>query len=202
MDTTGMDDRGKAGLFLLLGGTLFLLGLQVAEALYVGYDVHDEAVSDLGVGPGPSALIFNVAVALFGLFGVAAAYLLWRDGVDRGLPIMLALSGLGAIGVGVLTEDAGGLHVAVSFLAFFFGALFVLWSYRLVGLPLGYLSAVLGTISLAALALYAASIYLDLGHGGMERMILYPILAWIIALGAGLAGRPRENERTITGPVR
>ena len=43
-----------------------------------------------------------------------------------------------------------------------------------------YFSLVLGSFSLLALLLFASSIYLGLGNGGMERMIAYPVQLWNI----------------------
>jgi hypothetical membrane protein len=193
-----MQDRRRAGFLLLIGGILFLLGFQLAEIYYPGYNVHDNTISDLGGGPEPSALIFNATVFLFGLFGMAAAYFLWRDGADRILPVVLVLSGLGAVGVALFHQDVVVPHNISALIAFLFGGLIPLLSYRLVGKPLGYISGVLGTISLVALILFASSIYLNLGHGGMERLILYPILAWIIGLGAILASHEKWTGRAIT----
>ena len=92
------------------------------------------------------------------------------------------------MGVGVFPETTGGLHVLVSFVAFFFTGLAALSSYRVVGPPFSYLSAVLGAVTLAALALYAGGVYLGLGPGGMERMVAYPAVVWVIGFGANLMG--------------
>lgn len=184
-----MDNGHKAGLLLLAGGALFLLGIHVAEALYPGYSVSGNKISDLGTGPAAPSLIFNSSVFLFGLLGALAALLLRRDAPDRKLACALAFSGIGAMGVGVFPSSVGAPHTISAFLAFFFGALVAVLSYPRAGKPLGYLAGALGITSLAALALFAADIYLGLGAGGMERMVLYPVLTWTVALGGLLAGR-------------
>jgi hypothetical protein len=35
--------------------------------------------------------------------------------------------------------------------------------------------------------------YLGLGVGGMERMIVYPILIWMIGFGGGLIALPEKS---------
>src|SRR5207245_86997 len=44
----------------------------------------------------------------------------------------------------------------------------------------------LGLLSYAALGLYISKIYLGLGPGGMERMIVWPVLVWGLAFGGYL----------------
>jgi hypothetical protein len=63
-------------------------------------------------------------------------------------------------------------------------------SYRLVKRPLSVIAVILGLMALGALGLYGAQIYLGLGAGGMERMIVYPILMW----GAGFGGYLLANH--------
>jgi hypothetical protein len=41
----------------------------------------------------------------------------------------------------------------------------------------------LGLATLVAMVLFASNTYLGLGAGGMERMIVYPVLLWSIGLG-------------------
>jgi hypothetical membrane protein len=54
-----------AGMLFFIAATQFVLGLTIAEALYPGYSVSDNYISDLGIGP--SAVIFNSSVFLLGL---------------------------------------------------------------------------------------------------------------------------------------
>jgi len=166
----------------------------VAEALFPNYSVSGNHISDLGANCGsvcvinqPSASIFDASVFLLGLAGTVAGYLIFASRYR--LPGALALmGGLGAMGVGVFPETTGGLHVLVSFLAFFFTGLAALTTYRITGPPMSYFSAALGLLTLVALALYASGTFLGLGPGGMERMVAYPAVIWVISLGANLLG--------------
>ena len=49
--------------------------------------------------------------------------------------------------------------------------------------PLSYFSVFLGIVSLSALVLFASGTYLGLGKGGMERMVAYPALLWVVGFG-------------------
>lgn len=184
-----MDDRRIAGVLLFIGAVQFILGMHLSEFLYPGYSVSENYISDLGatcratcIVHQPSALIFNTAVVLFGVLVVTSSYFIWRAFQSYLIPLLFFLSGIGAVGVGLFPETAGVLHVIVSFMTFFFGGLSVIAAYRLVKAPFSYFS-ILGMISLTALALFIFDIFLGLGPGGMERMIAYPLLLWVIGFG-------------------
>src|SRR5205814_1129744 len=113
---------------------------------------------------------------------------------DRILMIVVLPAGAGAVGVGVFTENApDGLHSIVSFITFLFAALSAILAFRVLRPPLSYLSVLLGVGSLLALVLYISKNDFDLGNGGMERMIVYPVLAWGIGFGGYLLGMAHGN---------
>jgi len=176
--------RKSAGSLILVGATQFIVGMIVAEALYSGYSTRDNYISDLGVGP--SALVFNTSVFLFGLLAVLGAYFIMLA-YGRGIiPILFFIGGIGAIGVGVFPENYGVIHAIVSLIAFLFGGLSAIAAYRLEKPPLNYVSVVMGLVALVALVLFVTGNYLGLGKGGMERMIAYPIMLWAVAFGGHL----------------
>jgi len=185
-----MNFKRAAGVLLFAGAVLFLTGMHLAEYLYPGYSVSGNYISDLGATCRatctvfqPSAIIFNSSVILFGLLILISAYLTWREFNNPIIAALICLSGLGAVGVGLFPETAGFLHVIVSFITFFFGALAAIAASRLVKEPFSYFSVLMGLASLSALVLYGLNIYLGLGPGGMERMIAYPIVLWAIGFG-------------------
>jgi hypothetical membrane protein len=99
----------------------------------------------------------------------------------------LAMSGIGAIGVGVFNEDyIPVVHALFALMAFLFGNLAVIYSSKMVRPPTSYVFVLLGLIGLSALALFAGNTFLGLGAGGMERMIFYPAMFWAIGFGAHL----------------
>jgi hypothetical membrane protein len=135
----------------------------------------------------PSSAIFTVAVTVFGLMSVVTGFLMRQRYPKSQIWILLALSGIGAVGVGIVNEDSiPVLHSLFALMAFMFGNLAAVYSYRLVRSPLSYLFVFLGLIGLSALVLTGGSTYLGLGPGGMERMIFYPAMFWGIGFGTWL----------------
>jgi hypothetical membrane protein len=178
------DNRKVAGSLLFIGGVVCFLGIIIAETLYPGYSTSQNYISDLGVGP--SALIFNSSVFLLGVLAVLGAYFVQRAFNFRLFSILAAIAGIGATGVGLFTEDAGMIHGVFSLIVFLFAGLSAITSYKLQKPPLSYFSIILGTLSLFALVLFGSGVYLDLGKGGMERVIAYPVLLWTVSFGSYL----------------
>jgi len=170
-----------------LGTLQFAMLLLISEFLYPGYSVSKNYISDLGVGPEPSRTIFTISIILFGASIILASYLALKAGNDLRFSVLLALSGAGAIGVGLFNElDHTALHIVSASLAFGCGGLAAVVSSRWSQPPYSHISVFLGLVSLAALALLISRSYLGLGPGGMERMAAYPILFWALGLGAYL----------------
>lgn len=181
-----LDDRQWAGLFLFLGGVQFSIFLIVAEAVDPPYSVSSNYISDLGVRAG--APFFNASIAVFGIMAVIGAWFAFRAFKDRIFLIVVVFAGVGIIGVGVFTEDFPPLHAIFSFIAFVFAALSAVVAYRILRPPLSYVSVLLGLGSIVALILFVSHEYLKLGVGGMERMIVYPVLTWTLGFGGYLLG--------------
>ncbi len=185
-----MDNRRIVGVLLFSGAMLALTGIHLAEFLYPGYSVSGNYISDLGAACRatcivyqPSAFIFNTSVILLGILIISSSFLIWKEFQSLIITALFGLSGLGAVGVGLFPETAGFLHVIVSFITFFFGALAAIAASRIVKAPFSYFSVLMGLASIFALVLYGLEIYMGLGPGGMERMIAYPILLWAIGFG-------------------
>jgi hypothetical membrane protein len=187
-------DRKVAGTLLFVGATQFIICLVIAEILYPNYNVSTNYISDLGIGD--SAIIFNSSIFLLGLMIVAGAYFVQHAFNSKLTLIMLITTGIGAIGVGLFTEDTHQIHVAFSLIVFLFGGLSAIVCYKLQKPPLSYLSVILGAATLVALALFGTENYLGLGAGGMERMIAYPVLLWAIGFGGYLIGYQEESRKT------
>jgi hypothetical membrane protein len=192
--------NGKvAGALFFIAVTQFVLGLIVSEALYSGYSTSGNYISDLGVGS--SSMIFNSSVFLLGLLLVIGAYFLQRAFDFKMLTVLLVLTAIGAMGVGIFTEDFGIIHSVVSLIVFLFGGLSAIFSVvcsyvhrlNLLKMPFSVISVILGLMTLGALVLFVGKIYLGLGAGGMERMIAYPILMWGAGFGGYLIAHPEER---------
>jgi len=198
-----------AGVLFLVAGTQFLLGLIVAEASYPGFNLTGNYISDLGVGP--SSAVFNTSAFLFGLLSLIATYFLSRIVDFRCLIAMLGLMAIGAMGVGIITSEFTQIHGGVALMAFWFGGLSAIASVRITRMPFSAISVALGVMTLGALALFAGGIvatgsltssepppasefFLGIGAGGMEHMIVYPALIWLILFSGRLIALSERQE--------
>jgi hypothetical membrane protein len=198
-----------AGVLFLVASAQFILGLVVAEASYSGYSVAENYISDLGVGS--SSMVFNSSVFLFGFLSIIGAFFLPRTVDFRGLTVLLILMAIGAMGVGIFTSAFSTMiHGVVSLMAFGFGGLSAIASFRVSKLPLSAISVILGAMTIGALALFAAGLvttgsltsneppasefFLGVGPGGMERMIAYPALIWITLFSGHLIALSERQE--------
>jgi hypothetical membrane protein len=197
----GLTDASKAGVALFFGVVQFGIFEMVAEFVYPGYSVSSNYISDLGPpcsggGTCPtqsSWIIFDTSVVILGLSALISAYFLYRYFRWKPITGLLALTGLGAVGVGVFNESAPFmLHTIFSLLTFLSIGLTALLSYRLQKPPLGYFSIILGLVSLVSLVLFVPDTgvtvggILGIGVGGLERMIVYPVLFWSLAFSGHL----------------
>ena len=174
-------------MWLFIGGLEMLFLLHMAEFLYPGYSVSQDYISELGVGPTTPRIIFTVALVAFGLTALTASFLLRQSEPKSWLWLMLAISAIGAIGVGVFDMDNfSALHALSALLAFLFGNLAAVYSSKSVRPPLSYLFVLLGLIGLSSLILLGAEVDLGLGLGGIERMVFYPAMFWVVSFGAYL----------------
>ncbi|HXY88935.1 MAG TPA: DUF998 domain-containing protein [Candidatus Acidoferrales bacterium] len=180
-------NRSLLGTLLFVGAAQLILVMTVAEALYPGYNMATNYISDLGVGS--TALLFNTSVALFGVMALLGAAF-GRRSLGAPITLTLVLAGAGAVGVGLFPETTGAPHLICALVTFFFGAVSAIISYRVTRRPLSYFSVVLGVIALAAIVLLLYSPHYDLGigRGGMERMIAFPSLVWALGFGGFMMG--------------
>lgn len=189
-----LDARQWAGLLLFAGIAEYAIGMTIAEAVQPGYSVSRNYISDLGIGP--ASPIYNAAVILVGLAALFSSRFLFLAFRDRILFVLVGLAGIGAIGVGIFTEDYGIVHGLFSLLTFLSAGLSVIYASRHIRPPLTYPSIALGVFSLAALGLYISGTYLGLGPGGMERMIVWPVLVWALGFGGYLLGTSAGSGET------
>lgn len=199
-----------AGVLFLVAGAQFVLGLTVAEALYPGYSLAEKYISDLGIGP--SAVIFNSSAFLLGLLLLIGTYFLRDISNSKIISMLLFLTAFGAMGIGVFTKNMPLAHGAVASAAFFFAGLSAISSFRLLKKPLSLISLILGIMTLAALALFSSGMitsgsltsniaydsdfYMGLGPGGIESMIVYPAVIWLIMFSGYLITHPDNKENT------
>ena len=211
-----LSNASKAGIALFVGAVQFGISLVLAEIYYsaygplnvsasgnstgYAYSVYNNYISDLGAlcrttcTAVPSALLFDTSIIILGLLILAAAYFLQQGFHWKPATAMIAIAGIGALGVGLFPETTGIWHHIFSLITFLFTGLAALVTARFQKKPMFYFSIILGLATLAALFLYIGSEYAGLGPGGMERMIVYPVLLWAIGFGGHLMAS--EDPRT------
>jgi hypothetical membrane protein len=194
----------QAGAALLIGSVQFILAMIAVQLKYPGYNDLNNYISDLGNSTlSPWAGVFNASVIVLGLLTLLAAYLLLaafnrRFSRTLGLGFLL-IAGIGAILVGVFPENStalgGHMHSVASDIAFIASGL------ALLNLPAAMLrdtrwdgyrafTGLLGLITLVAVVLFATGDWGVLGRGGMERLVVAPILLWFIVVGIHLLTLP------------
>lgn len=179
-----------AGILLFIAAAQFFLSMLVAESTYPGYSVSGNYISDLGVGS--TANLFNFSIIILGILAIAAAILLRRHSIA--MLVLFVLAGAGAIGVGLFPETTGAYHTYSSLIVFLFGSIaaYAVLAKERNALTIAF--AVLGSIALVSLILYGMNMYLGLGKGGMERMIAYPDLIWIMGFGGLLSVKDHTSS--------
>lgn len=193
-------DRTVAGVLLFLLPVQFIAALVAGAAIAPGYSINTNAISDLGV-IGATAWLFNASLFVAGLLNIAGGYFLYRS-CGRGwiLPVFL-LAGIGAIGAAVFTLDIPGIHGLFALAVFVFFNLEAIAGSTLVRGPLKAIAVIAGVLGLVFLVTHAASdfgimnLYDPIGHGGSERMIVYPALFWLAAFGGYLMA-PATSSRS------
>lgn len=199
----------------IVGVIVFIIGMIITQLGYSGtpsYSLLNNYISDLGaINCGyyhdnnlyvcsPWHLVFNVSIVVMGLLLIAGTILVRTGFPARGTRTlglaMLVVAGIGAIGVGLSPEDYNlTVHTLSAATAFIVGnlALVVLafamfrdtrWD--------GYRAYTLfsGLIGFIAFILFYVKVWGPLGVGGMERLIVAPILLWALLAGIHLARIP------------
>jgi len=212
--------------YLLLGGVVaFFLGNGITQWAWdyyrssptPVYSLLSNYISDLGAihcGSfsgryvcSPGHLVFGGFIVLMGLCLLLAAPLLKTAfAARRSRTIGLGLfgvAGIGAMGVGFFPEDfIPPVHVASAVLAFAGSNLAIIvlafammrdtrWDgYRL-------FSVVCGLVGLVALILLGVRAWGPLEAGGMERLIVAPVLLWATVVGVHLARIPTFSAPSV-----
>ena len=194
-----------AGILLVISGIMYVIAINIGESLFPGYSIATNSLSDIGgMLPliQPAATIFNVVNIIVGVLIISSVYLILKSGGCRLFSSCLAIFGFSIVALGVFPEYTHGIHVAFATIAFFFGSFSLLFSYRLgINIPMTIISIILGLIAL--ITILTPLIFgigpnnpLDiLGKGGAERLIIYPIIMYLTALGGYLTSRGKDWVR-------
>jgi hypothetical membrane protein len=176
-----------------------LLAVMTGEVLYpAAYDSTVNTVSDLAamrpenVVRQPSAAVFNVTMIAAGLAITAASGLLARTRVRMWAVLPIAGLGVGMVLVGVFPGNTVmAVHQWVALLAFISGGLAAILTSRLLPRVLRPVQVLLGVVALVSWVGYSFArglpLFQQLGEGGAERWIVYPVALSLVVLGSVLA---------------
>ncbi|HEX8025693.1 MAG TPA: DUF998 domain-containing protein [Candidatus Limnocylindrales bacterium] len=187
--------REAAGLSFVAAGAVFLLATTLAASIAPGYDIHGGAISDLGV-IAETAWLFNGSLLAIAALNLVGGWLFFREHRRAWVLAAFVLGSIGALGAGLFPLDTGGLHAIFALAAFVGFNLEALATALVVRGPIRWLSALAGVVGLVYVVVMVIgdggnpAVFGAIGHGGAERMIAFPAMLWLLALGGGLmAGR-------------
>jgi len=194
----------RAGTALIVGPVIFVAAMGVEQSLRPGFSDLSNTISQLGVDTqGWSySWIFTASIITVGLLTLVASYgltrVLGRPG--RSGVILLALSGLGCIGVGIFNEDANLLEHSIFALdQFIMSGLAVLFLAPVFARDAGWgasfatLSRVCGIAILVSLLLFVVGVGGSDYKGLVERVVVTPTFLWSVTVGLRLWRLPRSQ---------
>jgi hypothetical membrane protein len=190
-DVGGRADLRIPGILLFFVGASFLVVTMLAASLAPGYDFRGGAISDLGVIHETGGL-FNGLLVAIGALNVLGGYLLYRSHAKVWILATFVVAGVGAAGAGLMPLDTGAPHSLFALLGFLFFNLEALAVAAILSGPMRLLSLLAGAVGLVFVVLMVigdsgnVAAFGAIGHGGTERMIVYPVMSWLMALGGYL----------------
>ena len=203
--TSAVTELHAAGVLLFALAAQFLTVIMLAASMAPGYDIAGGAISDLGVIEETST-VFNASLIVVGVLNIAGGWLFARAH-GRGFVLALfVVAGVGAIGAGVFPLDSGGLHGLFALAAFIAFNLEAIAVGTVVMGPMRPLSLLAGVVGLVFVALMVvgdsgnAAAFGPIGHGGTERMIVYPAMLWMLALAGSLMAAREDGATIVRSP--
>lgn len=192
-----------AGTSLFAADSFIIMGIITGETFYpTGYNTFDNEISDLGGTRRPnsfiyepSATIFNSSMLVTGM-KIFIASIFIRHLFKKWLfTIPLTIFGVGVLGVGIFPGQVVFWHGIFALITFTFGSIAAIAAFKIVPPPLRYIGICIGITSL--IFLYGAYIFIpNIGAGGTERWVAYPIVFWLIGFGGFLLGTTEETKNT------
>ena len=189
-----MGARTIAGLLFVILGAAFLTVTMLAASIAPDYDFSGGAISDLGVID-ETAVLFNILLIATGVLNAAGGYLLYTWHRRMWLLALYLVGAAGAIGAGLLPLDTGGPHSLFALLGFLFVNLEAIGTAFIMRGAMRAISLIAGAVGLVFVVVMVIgdggnpAIFGPIGHGGAERMIVYPVMLWLLALGGYFIGR-------------
>jgi hypothetical membrane protein len=193
-------DRRVPGILLFALAAQFMTVIMLAASMAPGYDIAQGAISDLGVIR-ETALLFNLSLIAVGILNVTAGALLYRHHGKGWLLAIFVLAGIGAAGAGLVPLDTSDFHGIFALVAFLFFNIQALACAAIVTGPMRLVSLLAGIVGFAFVVVMVIgdsgnpAIFGPIGHGGAERMIVYPAMLWMLTFGGYLMAKPPAEER-------
>ncbi len=184
-----------AGTLFVFAGAAFILLVTFLEALYPGYSVHTNTISDLFAIGRPTSTIGEPVAFLIAVAWIAGGYFLYRGTRKIRQLVLNMLPGTGLLLAVLSPENVNiTIHSIGAGLAFIIGPIVMLLAYRGITTYFRYFTLILALISLVSVVLYFGAYYSSLvqqvlGPGGTERIALYPIILWLLGYGNYLLGK-------------
>jgi len=197
--TATRDGLRLAGFFLFALAAQFMTVIMLAASMAPGYDVHGGAISDLGTFP-ETAWLFNLSLVAVGVLNIAGGGLVARQTGHGWLLWIFVVAGLGAAGAGLVPLNTSDFHGLFALAAFVFFNIQAIACARLVTGPMRWVSVMAGLIGFAYVVVMIIgdggdpAVFGAIGHGGAERMIVYPAMLWMLAFGGYLMGTREGAE--------
>jgi hypothetical membrane protein len=194
-----------------VGAIQFIVAMGVVQSDYAGYSLLTSYISDLGnTATSPWHVVFNVSIVLLGILAFLGILLLWTAFPRSALrPVglgLLLVASVAAILVGIFPENVNPpVHDFVSLMVFLPGGLAL--ALLSVGMrtttwwaALRWPSLALGLVTLASLAYYAPTQASNttVDPGLIERLIVFPILIWALAVFALVLRRPTRLRLAVS----
>jgi hypothetical membrane protein len=201
-------DLSIPGVLLFFVGASFLIVTMLAASIAPSYDFGGGAISDLGV-IAETAGLFNGLLIAIGALNLLAGSLLYRAHAKVWILAVFVVAGVGAAGAGLMPLDSGAPHSIFALLGFLFFNIEALAVAAILAGPMRLLSLLAGALGLVFVVLMVigdsgnVAAFGPIGHGGTERMIVYPVMSWLMALGGYLmAPGPQRIDRQSTSKAR
>lgn len=165
------------------------------ESIYEGYSVHANTISDLFAIGRLTSTIGEPIAFLISISWILGGYFLYRGARKKFQLVLNVLPGTGLL-LAVLSPENVNIviHSVGAVIAFIISPIVMILAYRQITTRFKYFSAILGVISLGFAVLefgayYSSIVQQNLGPGGAERLILYPIIIWLIGYGSYLLAK-------------
>ncbi|MDS0257420.1 DUF998 domain-containing protein [Thermoplasmatales archaeon AK] len=185
-----------SGALIFSSGVIFLLLTTVSEAIYPGYSIRNNALSDLGAIGSPTQILWDsqlFAVAALSMAGMVLFFFFSNSLSIRNrrfVGVLFTTPGIGSLIVSMVPENLNiVIHTFGAFVNFLFGAISAIYAIRFIRGWFRFFSIFLGLITLFFTTLLVNPPFI--GFGGIERMVVYPIVLWNLGFGSYLMSLDR-----------